>query len=111
MARHIPWILAQGAHGRAGWTVHVVSGRQSDPTFVTPKGMGALFCTRWTVSALSNWMGIRCEGSQILWTRENGSEAGSHPGNMLDDVYAFRAISMNGDTPVIVMRDRLDMGG
>ena len=56
-------------------------------------------------------MGIRREGSQILWTRENGSEAGSYPGNMLDDVYAFRAISMNGDTPVIVMRDRLDMGG
>ena len=51
------------------------------------------------------------EGSQILWMRENSSEAGSHPSNILDDGYAFRMISVNGDTPVIVTCAGPDMDG
>ena len=56
-------------------------------------------------------MGIRLEGPQIKWARENGGEGGSHPSNILDNGYAFGTINVNGDTPVIVMRDGLDMGG
>ena len=62
------------------------------------------------MSVLSNRMGIRLEGLQILWTCKNTSEGGLHPGNMLDNRYMFGTISVNGDTPVIVTCDGPDVG-
>ncbi|TFK80957.1 urea carboxylase [Polyporus arcularius HHB13444] len=95
----------------ADWTVYVLPGPQCDPTFITPEGISEFFSTRWTVSASSNRMGIRLEGPQIKWARENGGEGGSHPSNILDNGYAFGTINVNGDTPVILTHEGPDMGG
>ncbi|EJF56376.1 urea carboxylase [Dichomitus squalens LYAD-421 SS1] len=93
------------------WTIHVLSGPQSDPTFITEQGIAKFFTTKWTVSAASNRMGVRLEGPRIAWARENGGEGGSHPSNILDNGYAFGTVNVNGDTPVILTNEGPDMGG
>ena len=93
------------------WTVHVLPGPQCGSTFVTEEGIVSFFATRWTVSTASNRMGVRLEGPRIAWARENGGEGGSHPSNILDNGYAFGAVNVNGDTPVILTNEGPDMGG
>lgn len=104
---HVPSYPADGH-----WAIRVLPGPQCDPTFVTPQGLAEFFGAQWTVSAASNRMGVRLEGpGQIHWARENGGEGGSHPSNILDNGYAFGAVNVNGDTPVILTHEGPDMGG
>ncbi|KAF4580527.1 hypothetical protein EYR38_003126 [Pleurotus pulmonarius] len=100
-------------------TIHVLSGPQDDPEFITSEGIEKFYATKFRVSPSSNRMGIRLElptdsGSgdgKIGWARENGGEGGSHPSNILDNAYAFGSININGDTPVILANEGPDMGG
>ncbi|KAI0739997.1 urea carboxylase [Daedaleopsis nitida] len=104
---HVPSYPADG-----DWAIRVLPGPQCDRTFVTPQGLAEFFGARWTVSASSNRMGVRLEGpGQIRWARESGGEGGSHPSNILDNGYAFGAVNVNGDTPVILTHEGPDMGG
>ncbi|KAF7427799.1 hypothetical protein PC9H_007015 [Pleurotus ostreatus] len=98
-------------------TIHVLSGPQDDPEFITADGVEKFYATNFRVSPSSNRMGIRLELSndsgdgKIGWARENGGEGGSHPSNILDNAYAFGSININGDTPVILANEGPDMGG
>ncbi|KDQ27267.1 hypothetical protein PLEOSDRAFT_1042673 [Pleurotus ostreatus PC15] len=98
-------------------TIHVLSGPQDDPEFITAEGVERFYATNFRVSPSSNRMGIRLELSddsgdgKIGWARENGGEGGSHPSNILDNAYAFGSININGDTPVILANEGPDMGG
>ena len=100
------------------WVLHVVSGPQDGPEFITSTGRERFFTMPWVVSTSSNRLGIRLSpgvtfegGNPILWARQNGGEGGSHPSNILDNAYARAALNINGDTPVILGCDGPDMGG
>jgi urea carboxylase len=92
-------------------TIYCLPGPHCDEEYVTATGITNFFDTQWTVSTLSNRMGIRLEGPKIQWARKSGGEGGSHPSNIYDSGYAFGSININGDTPVILTNEGPDMGG
>lgn len=93
------------------WTIYCLAGPHCDEEFLTTEGIRAFFDTHWKVSASSNRMGIRLEGSRLAWARATGGEGGSHPSNIHDTGYALGTVNVNGDTPVILTNEGPDMGG
>lgn len=93
------------------WTIGVLEGPHGDPEFLTAVGLDALAEATWTVSPQSNRTGVRLIGPKPLWARQDGGEAGLHPSNIHDVPYAFAAIDLTGDLPVVLGPDGPSLGG
>ncbi len=101
---------ARPVHGRQ-WEIGVLEGPQAAPDFLTTAGMRAFYATVWQVHQHSNRTGIRLTGPKPLWARADGGEAGLHPSNIHDNAYAFGAIDLTGDMPIILGPDGPSCGG
>jgi urea carboxylase len=93
------------------WQIGVRLGPHTDPDFLTSDGIEEFFAATWKVSPQSNRTGIRLLGPKPQWAREDGGEAGLHPSNLHDNAYAFGAIDMTGDLPVVLGPDGPSLGG
>lgn len=91
--------------------VRVLVGPHTAPEFITEEGFRSLFTTEWLVDHNSSRTGVRLLGPKIEWARENGGEAGLHPSNIHDNAYAFGALDMTGDTPILLGPDGPSLGG
>ena len=91
--------------------VRVLVGPHTAPEFITEDGFRSLFATEWRVDHNSSRTGVRLLGPKIEWARENGGEAGLHPSNIHDNAYAFGALDMTGDTPILLGPDGPSLGG
>ena len=93
------------------WKIGVRIGPHTSPDFITEAGMEEFFSAKWTVSSQSNRTGVRLDGPKPQWARTDGGEAGLHPSNLHDNAYAFGAIDLTGDLPVILGPDGPSLGG
>jgi urea carboxylase len=91
--------------------VRVLAGPHTAPEFITEEGFRSLFTAEWRVDHNSSRTGVRLLGPKIEWARENGGEAGLHPSNIHDNAYAFGALDMTGDTPILLGPDGPSLGG
>ena len=109
----MPQAIAAKRHPSFGdtWHIGVRLGPHTDPDFITAAGIEEFFTTPWTVSPQSNRTGIRLQGPKPQWSRDTGGEAGLHPSNLHDNAYAFGAIDLTGDTPVVLGPDGPSLGG
>ena len=93
------------------WVLGVLIGPHTAPDFLTPEGLDELFRIDWVVHFNSARTGVRLVGPRPRWAREDGGEAGLHPSNIHDTGYAFGAVDMTGDMPVILGPDGPSLGG
>jgi urea carboxylase len=93
------------------WSIGVLEGPHTDPDFLTPDGRRELLAATWTVSPQSSRTGVRLVGPKPGWARSDGGEAGLHPSNVHDTAYAFAAVDLTGDTPIILGPDGPSTGG
>jgi urea carboxylase len=93
------------------WTIGVLVGPHGAPDFLTPDGFDALLRTEWAVHFNSARTGVRLVGPKPRWARVDGGEAGLHPSNVHDTGYAFGAVDLTGDMPVILGPDGPSLGG
>ncbi|MFY8095849.1 MAG: urea carboxylase [Niveispirillum sp.] len=98
------------AYGRH-WDIAVLYGPHGAPDFFTPDAMETFFTSDYRVHHNSNRLGVRLVGPKPEWTRSDGGEAGLHPSNIHDCVYAIGSINFTGDTPVILTCDGPSLGG
>lgn len=101
---------ARPQHGR-NWELGVLEGPHGAPDFLTTPGLRAFYATAWTVHPHSNRTGIRLNGPKPQWARSDGGEAGLHPSNIHDNAYAFGAVDLTGDMPIILGPDGPSCGG
>ncbi|THF65642.1 urea carboxylase [Pseudothauera nasutitermitis] len=100
-------IPAYGKH----WKIRVLHGPHGAPDFFTEASIASFFATDYQVHHNSNRLGVRLVGPKPEWTRSDGGEAGLHPSNVHDCVYAIGAVNFTGDTPVILTCDGPSLGG
>ncbi|KAK7208347.1 hypothetical protein BZA70DRAFT_273505 [Myxozyma melibiosi] len=93
------------------WNIGVLSGPHGAPDFFTQKSIDEFLASQWKVHYNSNRFGVRLIGSKPQWARPDGGEAGLHPSNVHDCVYALGAINFTGDEPVILTCDGPSLGG
>ncbi|KAK9465764.1 hypothetical protein V1512DRAFT_265321 [Lipomyces arxii] len=93
------------------WEIGVLSGPHGAPDFFTPKSIENFLASEWKVHYNSNRFGVRLIGPKPEWARADGGEAGLHPSNVHDCVYALGAINFTGDEPVILTCDGPSLGG
>jgi len=93
------------------WDVGVLVGPHTAPDFLTPDGLDRLLRADWTVHFNSARTGIRLIGPRPEWARADGGDAGLHPSNIHDTGYAFGAVDLTGDMPVILGPDGPSLGG
>ncbi|KAK9376666.1 uncharacterized protein V1513DRAFT_375426 [Lipomyces chichibuensis] len=93
------------------WTIGVLSGPHGAPDFFTQKAIDEFLAAEWKVHYNSNRFGVRLIGPKPEWSRPDGGEAGLHPSNIHDCVYALGAINFTGDEPVILTCDGPSLGG
>jgi len=95
------------------WDLHVLMGPHSCPDFFTEEFIASgFFHSTYTVHYNSNRMGIRLTGGpKPDFARLDGGEAGLHPSNIHDTVYAIGTINFTGDMPVILGLDGPSLGG
>ncbi|XP_065210851.1 uncharacterized protein LOC135838952 [Planococcus citri] len=93
------------------WTIKVLYGPHGAPDFLTQDSIDEFFATDWQVHYNSNRLGIRLIGPKPSWTRANGGEAGLHPSNIHDCMYAMGSVNFTGDFPVILTHDGPSLGG
>ncbi|KAK9480992.1 hypothetical protein V1514DRAFT_349773 [Lipomyces japonicus] len=93
------------------WTIGVLSGPHGAPDFFTAKSIDEFLASEWKVHYNSNRFGVRLVGPKPEWARPDGGEAGLHPSNIHDCVYALGAINFTGDEPVILTCDGPSLGG
>ncbi|MCG8707854.1 urea carboxylase [Brenneria sp. 4F2] len=93
------------------WRIGVLYGPHGAPDFFTQQAIDAFFASEWRVHYNSNRLGVRLIGPKPGWARDNGGEAGLHPSNVHDCVYAVGAVNFTGDFPVILTRDGPSLGG
>ncbi|AET37434.1 bifunctional urea carboxylase/allophanate hydrolase Ecym_1184 [Eremothecium cymbalariae DBVPG len=93
------------------WTIGVVCGPHGSPDFFHSKSIEKFFSEKWKVHYNSNRFGVRLIGPKPSWARKDGGEAGLHPSNAHDYVYAVGAINFTGDEPVIITVDGPSLGG
>jgi urea carboxylase len=93
------------------WAIGVLVGPHAAPDFLTPDGFEALVRTEWEVHFNSARTGVRLIGPKPRWARPDGGEAGLHPSNVHDTGYAFGAVDLTGDMPVILGPDGPSLGG
>lgn len=110
--------MAQGQFLRFGplsypsfWQVGVMIGPHASPDFFLPESIQKFFETKWEVHYNSNKLGIRLTGPTLKWARNDGGDAGLHPSNIHDCVYAIGSINFSGDTPIILTCDGPSLGG
>lgn len=96
---------------RNDWTLAVTEGPHSAPDFLTRDGLEQMLAARWSVQSHAARTGVRLDGPQPLWARSDGGEAGLHPSNLHDNGYAFGAVDLTGDTPVLLGPDGPSLGG
>ena len=100
-------VPAYGKH----WRIGVLYGPHGAPDFFTEAAIATFFATDYVVHYNSNRLGVRLVGPKPEWTRSDGGEAGLHPSNIHDCVYAIGSINFTGDTPVILTCDGPSLGG
>jgi len=93
------------------WNVGVLYGPHGAPDFLTDEAIEIFFSTDWEVHYNSNRLGIRLNGPKLTWSRSNGGEAGLHPSNIHDTMYAIGTVNFTGDTPIILTKDGPSLGG
>jgi urea carboxylase len=93
------------------WEIGVLVGPHTAPEFFTPDGLDAFFRAEWEVHFNSARTGVRLIGPRPRWARADGGEAGLHPSNIHDTGYAFGAVDITGDMPVILGPDGPSLGG
>lgn len=93
------------------WHIGVLYGPHGATEFFQPEYIEEFFNSTWQVHFNSNRLGVRLSGPSPRWARENGGEAGLHPSNIHDCVYAIGAINFTGDYPVILAKDGPSLGG
>ncbi len=93
------------------WRIAVLYGPHGAPDFFTEDFITLFFNTAWEVHYNSNRLGIRLLGPKPSFTRSDGGEAGLHPSNIHDTVYAIGAVNFTGDLPVILTVDGPSLGG
>ena len=92
------------------WKIAVIPGPHGKE-FFTEGFINEFYNYHWSVSFNSNRIGYRLNGPPAKFCRENGSEGGSHPSNVLDYTYSFGAINVTGEMPIILMKDGPSLGG
>jgi len=95
----------------AKWDIAVLHGPHGAPEYFTPESIIRLVAAEWEVHHNSNRLGVRLTGPRPEWTRSSGGEAGLHPSNVHDCVYAVGSINFTGDSAVILARDGPSLGG
>jgi urea carboxylase len=95
----------------ARWEIAVLHGPHGAPDYLTREAMDEFFAADWEAHYNSNRLGVRLTGPMPSWSRDSGGEAGLHPSNVHDCVYAIGSINFTGDTPVILTRDGPSLGG
>ncbi len=100
-------IPAYGKH----WDIAVLYGPHGAPDFFKSEAMETFFSSDYRVHHNSNRLGVRLVGPKPEWMRSDGGEAGLHPSNIHDCVYAIGSINFTGDTPVILTCDGPSLGG
>ena len=96
----------------SSWDLHVLMGPHSAPDFFKQEFISSSFFTSdFSVHYNSNRLGIRLSGPKPEFTRLDGGEAGLHPSNIHDTVYAIGTINFTGDLPVILGLDGPSLGG
>ncbi len=93
------------------WELGVLEGPHAAPDFLTSPGLKTFYATAWQVHMHSNRTGIRLIGPKPGWARTDGGEAGLHPSNIHDNAYAFGAVDLTGDMPIILGPDGPSCGG
>jgi urea carboxylase len=93
------------------WDIGVLYGPHGAPDFFTEASIAGFFATDYQVHYNSNRLGVRLVGPKPEWTRSDGGEAGLHPSNIHDCMYAIGSINFTGDTPVILTCDGPSLGG
>jgi urea carboxylase len=93
------------------WTFTVTDGPHGAPDFFTAEGIDEFFGATWEVHHHSDRTGIRLIGPTPKWARPDGGEAGLHPSNIHDTVYAVGTVDFTGDMPVILGPDGPSLGG
>ncbi len=96
---------------RTSWTLGVLHGPHVEPDFFTPDDIDALYGATWTVHFNSDRTGVRLIGPRPTWARADGGEAGLHPSNIHDTVYAVGTVDFTGDMPVVLGPDGPSLGG
>ena len=93
------------------WEVSVLPGPHAAPDFFTPDDIAMLHSTEWEVHHHSDRTGVRLIGPAPQWSRPDGGEAGLHPSNIHDNVYAIGTIDFTGDMPIVLGPDGPSLGG
>ena len=108
-----PGALAAGVAPvlRSDWTIGVLVGPHGEPDFLASGGVDALLRATWQVHFNSARTGVRLVGPTPQWARPDGGDAGLHPSNVHDTGYAFGAVDLTGDMPIILGPDGPSLGG
>ncbi len=93
------------------WQIGVLYGPHGAPDFFTAEAIEMFFSSDWDVHYNSNRLGIRLNGPKPTWARPDGGEAGLHPSNVHDCMYAVGSINFSGDMPIILTLDGPSLGG
>ncbi|MCU1465127.1 MAG: urea carboxylase [Actinomycetia bacterium] len=93
------------------WELSVLPGPHAEPDFFTPADIAMLRATEWEVHHHSDRTGVRLVGPAPQWARSDGGEAGLHPSNIHDNVYAIGTIDFTGDMPIVLGPDGPSLGG
>ncbi len=93
------------------WEIGVLVGPHTEPDFLADGGVDALLRATWEVHFNSARTGVRLVGPRPRWARPDGGDAGLHPSNIHDTGYAFGAVDLTGDMPIILGPDGPSLGG
>jgi urea carboxylase len=93
------------------WEIGVLYGPHGAPDFFTDDDIATFLAAEWQVHYNSNRTGVRLIGPTPTWARPDGGEAGLHPSNIHDTVYAVGAVDFTGDMPVVLGPDGPSLGG
>ena len=91
--------------------IGVLYGPHAAPEFFKVEDIETFLNHRWEVHHNSDRTGIRLIGPKPKWARNDGGEAGLHPSNIHDTMYALGAIDFTGDMPIILGQDGPSQGG
>lgn len=93
------------------WVIGAIPGPHSCPDYILKEYQNTFFGSEFKVNSNSNRMGIRLDGPKPLFARKDGGAGGSHPSNIVDSPYPMGAITLSGDTPIILCADGPSFGG
>jgi len=94
------------------WEIDVMLGPHDD--WLSEADLQQLLQEPWTVSSRSNRVGYRLEGPAFQFAEKahvKDAAHGAHPSNIIDYGYPKGAISLCGQTPIILLADGPSLGG